>query len=63
MQLHTGQFSFYCQECKKGFNSGNNYKAHMAKHQGLLFVCCICSKQFATERGRKKHIDSKHSGL
>ena len=46
MELHTGKFSYYCEICRKGFNSDSYFKAHMRAHQGLNDHCEYCSKLF-----------------
>ena len=60
MQLHTGQFSFYCDECGKGFSHGDHYKDHVRAHKGLKYHCDYCSKPFMSTNSYRKHM-SLHS--
>ncbi len=62
MQNHTGRFSFWCDLCKKGYSQKGNYKAHMAKHEGITFPCMKCDKRFKTEISLKYH-QSEHTGV
>ena len=55
MQLHTGQFKFYCNECGKGFYAGLHYKDHMRAHKGIKYHCEYCSKPFMTAHAYRKH--------
>ena len=56
MELHTGKFSFYCEICRKGFNSGSYFKAHMRARQGLKHHCEYCSKPFMDKQKLKYHL-------
>ena len=47
MQLHTGQFKFYCDQCRKGFLNKSDYNEHLRKHDGLKYHCDYCGKLFA----------------
>ena len=44
MQLHTGQFKFYCDKCKKGFADVTHFDEHMRKHEGLKNI--VSGKRF-----------------
>ena len=61
-QLHTGQFRFYCQKCRKGYNTKQAYKVHMDKHQGIKYQCGSCSKSFSSQQMRDYHT-SVHTGI
>ena len=61
MQLHTGQFSYYCESCRKGFNNSGNYKAHIRAHEGLKYHCEYCSKTYMDKQKLKYHM-SVHTG-
>ena len=61
MQLHTGQFHYFCQKCRKGYNSGHVYQVHMDKHQGIKYQCEFCEKSFAKQQSRDYHL-SLHTG-
>ena len=61
MELHTGQFSYFCESCRKGFNNGYTYKAHVRAHQGLKYECEYCSKQFMDRQKYSYHL-SEHAG-
>ncbi len=60
MQSHTGQFSFWCDECQRGFSVKGNYKHHMAKHEGRTFPCDLCNKRFQSKLGLQKHQQKLH---
>ncbi len=55
MQQHTGKFSFWCDECQRGFAVRCNYQAHMAKHEGRTFPCDLCLKRFSCKRSLQRH--------
>ena len=61
MELHTGKFSFYCEICQKGFNSGSCFKSHMRAHQDLKYHCEYCYKPFMDKQKPKYHR-SVHTG-
>ena len=46
LQFHTGQFTAYCDLCRRGFTRSGHYKEHMRSHEGLKYNCEYCSKQF-----------------
>lgn len=62
MQLHTGQFSFYCELCRKGFVNITHYKAHIRGHEGLKYHCEYCSKSYMDKQKLMYHL-SVHTGL
>ncbi len=61
MQIHTGQFSFYCQVCRRGFNNDTNFKNHMRGHEGLKYECRVCGKSFVSKFSYDSH-QSHHTG-
>ena len=61
MEIHTGQFTFYCQICRKGFSFSNHYEAHIRGHQGLKYHCDYCSKPFKDKQKYRYHL-SVHTG-
>ena len=60
VQIHTGQFSYYCKLCKRGFNIDTNYKIHMRSHEGLKH-CQYCGKSFVNKQSHDYHL-SVHTG-
>ena len=62
MQLHTGQFRYFCDSCRKGYNTNQAYKVHMDKHRGIQYECEFCSKSFTNQQSRDYHR-SVHTGL
>ena len=61
MRLHTGQFKFYCDICKKGFPDITHYNQHMRNHEGLKCHCDYCAKPFSTKHRYQYHL-SVHTG-
>ena len=61
MKLHTGQYGFYCDKCKKGIRDKSDYVEHMRAHQGLKYHCDYCSKPFLSRKGLTYHL-SQHTG-
>ena len=61
MRLHTGQFKFYCDKCKKGFPDITHYNQHMRNHEGLKYHCDYCAKPFSTKHRYQYHL-SVHTG-
>ena len=62
MQLHTGQFKYYCEQCRKGYSGLASYQCHMDKHKGIKYQCEYCPKKFTTTQFRDYH-QSVHTGL
>ena len=62
MQVHTGRYNFYCEQCKLGISDRRDYKLHMDKHAGVQYKCEVCSKSFALIRSRDNHM-SVHTGV
>ena len=62
MILHTGNFRWYCEQCKKGFAQKAPYNSHMRAHEGLKYRCEYCGKSF-TEQIKLKYHMSKHTGI
>ena len=61
MEIHTGQFKFCCQICRKGFSFSNHYEAHRRSHQGLKYHCDYCSKPFMDKQKYRYQL-SVHTG-
>ena len=61
MRLHTGQFQFYCDLCKKGYCDRPSYNEHTRKHEGLRYYCEYCSKPFMSKQKYQYHL-SDHTG-
>ena len=61
MQHHTGQYSHFCEICRKGFNNAYNYKEHMRAHEGKGYPCEYCAKMFKTLKAKRYH-ESEHTG-
>ena len=62
MQIHTGQFSFYCEVCKKGYVEKSSYLKHLNTiHESIMFPCNRCDKRFKTEAQLKCHMPT-HTG-
>ena len=62
MVLHSGNFKWYCEICKKGYSQKENYEQHIRAHKGLKYRCELCGKGFSTENLRKYHM-SEHTGV
>ena len=60
--IHTGNFRWYCELCKKGFSQKDMYTVHMRGHEGLKYRCEYCSKGFSTQMQLKYHL-SEHTGI
>ena len=61
MQLHTGQFQYFCDICRKGYNGNHAYRVHMDRHQGVKYQCEFCPKTFTSLQMREYHT-SVHTG-
>ena len=61
MQLHTGQYRYHCDVCRKGFNVDTNYKEHERSHEGIKYYCQYCGKSFAKKQSHDYHL-SVHTG-
>ncbi len=61
MASHLGQFRFWCDTCKKGFQNLSHYKAHQARHAGKTFPCQYCTKRFFYDYQLKSH-QALHTG-
>ena len=59
-QVHVGKFSYWCDQCFKGFTGKSHYDAHMAKHAGITFPCAVCNKTFQSKRGMQIHHKQHH---
>ena len=61
MILHTGNFKYFCELCKKGFAERVPYTIHMRGHEGLKYHCEYCGKSFTGKMALKYHL-SEHTG-
>ena len=61
MEIHTGQFSYYCEICRRGFNNHTNFGIHKRTHEGLRFNCQYCTKSFVKKQTYDYH-QSIHTG-
>ena len=61
MQLHTGQFKYYCELCRKGFNNDTNFKTHIREQEGKRYKREYCDKSYSNEINLKYHL-SIHTG-
>ena len=61
MQFHTGQYSYYCDPCRRGFINKSHFTAHMRIHKGLKYYCEYCSKPFVNKQTYQYHLSS-HTG-
>ena len=61
MQLHSGQYRYHCDICRKGFNVNTNYDLHMRSHEGLRYYCQYCGKSFGSKQNHDYHV-SVHTG-
>ena len=59
--LHTGNFRWYCEKCRKGFAQKEMYIVHKRLHEGLKYKCEYCGKSF-TQQVRLKYHMSEHTG-
>ena len=61
MQLHTRQFKYYCELCRKGYSGLAPFQVHMDKHKGIKYQCEYCPKAFSKTQDRDYH-HSVHTG-
>ena len=61
MQFHSGQYSYYCNPCRRGFINKSHYTGHMRRQEGLRYYCEYCSKPFVTKQKYQYHL-SGHTG-
>ena len=61
MQLHTGQFGYYCEPCRRGFSGRTHFERHVRSHERLKYQCDQCDKTFV-DKGKLKHHMSVHTG-
>ena len=59
--LHTGNFRWYCDICKKRYNQKENYEKHIRAHRGEKYRCENCGKGFSAQSKLKYHM-SEHTG-
>ena len=60
-QHHTGNYSFFCDQCRKGFVAKSNYEIHMRAHEGRGYPCEYCSKKYSSRQNLQYHM-SEHTG-
>lgn len=60
-QYHTGNFTYFCDQCQKGFPRLGHYKEHMQRHEGG-FPCDVCGRVFTADKTLKYHM-SEHTGI
>ena len=59
--LHTGNFRWYCELCRRGFAQKDLNSVHMRSHEGLKYICEYCGKSFNQQMALKYHL-SEHTG-
>ena len=53
---HTpGQFSYYCEICRRGFNTQTNYSTQKRMHKGLKYNCLYCTKSYVFKQTYDYH--------
>ena len=62
MQHHTGQYSHFCEVCRKGFNNTYNFNEHVRAHEGKGYPCEYCGKVFKNVENQKYHVP-EHTGV
>ena len=62
MQHHTGQYSHFCEVCRKGFKSSTQFNDHVRGHEGKGYPCEYCGKMFKKLMRQKYHL-SEHTGV
>ena len=60
-QYHTGKFSYYCGQCRRGFTKKSHYNEHMRKHEGRGYPYEYCPKLFKDAKNLRYHL-SEHTG-
>ena len=55
--------TYACKQCGKTFSQNGNLKTHMRLHNGQLFSCSICPKEFNTVQNLDFHVITKHTLL
>ena len=55
MEVHTGQFSYYCEICRRGFNTQTNYSTQKRMHKGLKYNCLYCTKSYVFKQTYDYH--------
>ena len=60
-QHHTGQYSYSCGLCRRGFVQTRDYEHHMRGHEGRGYPCEFCGKVLKSSQSLKYHL-SEHTG-
>ncbi|KAJ8967140.1 hypothetical protein NQ317_001592 [Molorchus minor] len=62
---HNDPFSAVCGECKRGFKTMQEVKAHIKNHHRKVnrYMCDKCPKIFATKHSLVRHVQTKHEGI
>ena len=60
-QHHTGQHSYFCDQCRKGFVAKSHYEIHMRAREGRGYPCEYCGKKFSSGQYLRYHM-SEHTG-
>ena len=60
-QHHTGNYSYFCDQCRKGFVEKSHYEIHMRAHEGRGYSCEYCSKRYSSRQNLQYHM-SEHTG-
>ena len=61
-QNHTGQYSYFCGTCRKGFVQIQAHDRHMKAHEGKGYPCEYCGKVFKSTQNKRYH-ESEHTGV
>ena len=59
MRTHTQEKVAACSSCGAVFSSNSKFKDHLGRQAtptNHAHTCCICNKQFATERFLRQHV-------
>ncbi len=56
MQHHSGNYTYICKICQRGFSKQRDLHEHVMKHEGKTFTCHICQKTFSSPRNLERHM-------
>ena len=62
IQHYTGQYSHFCDVCRRGFNNSTQFNDHVRGHEGKGYPCGYCGKKFKKLMRQRYHL-SEHTGL